>query len=188
MSRGEKNNSFSLPMENPAATVYVIYTGDSKYNLRKSIMMSMFSQIMDIVYTETIREQEGGTYGVGTSSDINHMNNEWMFLFGFDTNVEKQEYLKNRAKEELMKVVVNGVREEDFYKVKEYMLKQYDNNQRENSYWMGVLSNRVFNNNTQIGYRQALESISPKELNRFLRSLFLDNENLVEVVMCGEAK
>ena len=187
-AKGEHLNHFSIPMENPAASVYVIYSGTSDYTMRKGIMMDIFSQIMDIVYTETIREQEGGTYGVGTSADINHMNNEWMFLFGFDTNVEKQEYLKNRAKEELMKVVTNGVREEDFNKVKEYMIKQYDNNQRENSYWMGVLSNRVFNNNTEIGYRQALESISPKELNRFLRSLFLDNENLIEVVMCGEAK
>ena len=187
-AKGENLNHFTIPMENPAASVYVIYSGTSKYTMRKGIMMDIFSQIMDIVYTETIREQEGGTYGVGTSSDISHMNNEWMFLFGFDTNVEKQEYLKNRAKEELMKVVVNGVREEDFYKVKEYMLKQYDNNQRENSYWMGVLSNRVFNNNTEIGYRKALESVSPSELNTFLRSLFIDNENLVEVVMCGEAK
>jgi hypothetical protein len=68
------------------------------------------------------------------------------------------------------------------------MLKQYDNNQRENSYWSGVLTNRVFNNNTATGYKQALESISTTELNYFLRSLFLDNENLVEVVMCGETK
>ena len=187
-AKGEHLNHFSIPMENPAASVYVIYSGTSDYTMRKGIMMDISSQIMDIVYTETIREQEGGTYGVGTSADINHMNNEWMFLFGFDTNVERQEYLKNRAKEELMKVVTNGVREEDFNKVKEYMIKQYDNNQRENSYWMGVLSNRVFNNNIEIGYKQALESISTKELNRFLRSLFLDNENLIEVVMCGEAK
>ena len=187
-AKGEHLNHFTIPMENPAASVYVIYSGTSKYNMRKGIMMDIFSQIMDIVYTETIREQEGGTYGVGTSADINNLNNEWMFLFGFDTNVEKQEYLKNRAKEELMKVVVNGVREEDFNKVKEYMLKQYDNNQRENSYWSGVLTNRVFNNNTATGYKQALESISTTELNYFLRSLFLDNENLVEVVMCGETK
>ena len=187
-AKGEHLNHFTVPMENPAASVYVIYSGTSKYNMRKGIMMDIFSQIMDIVYTETIREQEGGTYGVGTSADINNLNNEWMFLFGFDTNVEKQEYLKNRAKEELMKVVINGVREEDFNKVKEYMLKQYDNNQRENSYWSGVLTNRVFNNNTATGYKQALESISTTELNYFLRSLFLDNENLVEVVMCGETK
>ncbi|MBO7317150.1 MAG: insulinase family protein, partial [Bacteroidales bacterium] len=174
--------------ENPAASVYVIYNGISDYNLRKDIMMDIFSQIMDIVYTETIREQEGGTYGVGTSASINNLNDEWMFLFGFDTNVEKQEYLKNRAKEELMKVVKNGVSAEKFNKVKEYMLKQYDNNQRENSYWNEVLTNRVFHNNIETGYKQALESISTRELNIFLRSLFLDNENLVEVVMCGEAK
>ena len=28
-------------------------------------MFSMLDQIMDIVYTETIREEEGGTYGEG---------------------------------------------------------------------------------------------------------------------------
>ena len=188
IAKGENLNHFSLPMENPAASLYVIYSGISDYNMRSDIMMDIFSQIMDIVYTETIREQEGGTYGVGTSSSINHLNDEWMFLFGFDTNVERQEYLKNRAKEDLMKVVSNGVREEDFNKVKEYMLKQYDNNIRENNYWSGVLTNRAFNINTETGYREALESISTSELNRFLRSLFADNENLIEVVMCGEPK
>ena len=150
--------------------------------------MDMFSQIMDIVYTETIREQEGGTYGVGTQGTINDLNNEWMFLFAFDTNVEQQEYLKNRAKEELMKVVTNGVREADFNKVKEYMLKQYDNNQRENNYWKQVLVQHVFDNNIITGYKQALETITADELNYFIRNIFLDNENLVEVVMCGEAK
>jgi zinc protease len=188
MSRGEKNNNFSLPMENPAATVYVIYTGDSKYNLRKSIMMSMFSQIMDIVYTETIREQEGGTYGVGTSASISSYNNEWMFLFGFDTNVEKCIYLKERAQEELMKVVNGGVREEDFNKVKEYMIKEYANDQRENNYWAGVLTSHVLGNNIETGYLRALETISMDELNLFISTLFLDNENVVEQIMTGETK
>lgn len=186
--QGNIKNHFSMPMENPAASVYVVYSGSSKYNTRKSIMMSMFSDIMDIVYTETIREQEGGTYGVGTSGSINDLDNEWMFLFGFDTNVEKQEYLTNRAKEELMKVVNNGVREADFNKVKEYMTKEYDNNIRENSYWSNVLNEYVFGNNIQAGYKEALDSITAEELNNFLRSIFLNNDNVIEVVMKGEPK
>ena len=188
VAKGQNINHFSLPMENPAASVYVIYSGIYDYNMRRDILMDMFSQIMDIVYTETIREQEGGTYGVGTQGTINDLNNEWMFLFAFDTNIEQQEYLKNRAKEELMKVVTNGVREADFNKVKEYMLKQYDNNQRENNYWKQVLVQHVFDNNIITGYKQALETITADELNYFIRNIFLDNENLVEVVMCGETK
>ena len=187
-AKGQNINHFSLPMENPAASVYVIYSGETKYGMRKAIMMDMFSQIMDIVYTETIREQEGGTYGVGTQGDINDNNNEWMFLFGFDTNVEKQAYLTERAKEELMKVVNNGVREADFNKVKEYMLKQYDNNQRENNYWIQVLAQNALGNNVEVGYKRALETITAGELNLFLRSIFANNDNMVEVVMSGEAK
>ena len=186
--KGTVNNHFSLPMENPAASVYVIYSGHSKYNIRKDILMDMFSQIMDIVYTETIREQEGGTYGVGTSGSIGNWDDEWMFFFGFDTNVEKQEYLTRRAQEELMKVVNNGVREADFNKVKEYMLKEYSNNIRENSYWSQVLTQHVFDNNIEVGYKQALETITMDELNNFLRTIFLNNDNVIEVVMKGEPK
>ena len=111
-----------------------------------------------------------------------------MFLFGFDTNVEKQAYLTERAKEELMKVVNNGVREADFNKVKEYMLKQYDNNQRENNYWIQVLAQNALGNNVEVGYKRALETITAGELNLFLRSIFANNDNMVEVVMSGEAK
>ena len=186
--KGTVNNHFSLPMENPAASVYVIYSGHSKYNIRKDILMDMFSQIMDIVYTETIREQEGGTYGVGTSGSIGNLDDEWMFFFGFDTNVEKQEYLTRRAQEELMKVVNNGVREADFNKVKEYMLKEYSNNIRENSYWSQVLTQHVFDNNIEVGYKQALETITMDELNNFLRTIFHNNDNVIEVVMKGEPK
>lgn len=151
-------------------------------------MMSMLEQIMDIVYTETIREEEGGTYGVGTSASLSATNDEWMFLFAFDTNVEQQDHLTDRAKAELMKVAKNGVREKDFNKVKEYMLKEYDNNQRENSYWKNILRNHALGINTYVGYKKALESITTSELNSFIRSLFTGNDNCIEVVMSGEVK
>lgn len=187
-ANGKISNDFTIPMENPASTVYVIYHGIEKYTLRKDIMMSMLEQIMDIVYTETIREEEGGTYGVGTSASLAATNNEWMFLFGFDTNVEQQDHLTDRAKAELMNVVKNGVREKDFNKVKEYMLKEYDNNQRENSYWKTMLRNHALGINSYVGYKQALESITASELNNFIRTLFTGNENCTEVVMSGEVK
>ncbi len=186
IAKGENINHFEVPMENPASTVYVVYSGETQYNIRRDIMMSMLSEIMDIVYTETIREQEGGTYGVGTSSSISDINNEWMFLFGFDTNVEQQAHLTNRAKEELMNIATNGVREADFNKVKEYMLKQYDNNQRENSYWMNVLVEHTYGNNLNAEYKKALESITIDELNYFIRNILTDCNNIVEVVMSAE--
>ena len=87
-----------------------------------------------------------------------------------------------------MKVVNNGVREADFNKVKEYMLKEYSNNIRENSYWSQVLTQHVFDNNIEVGYKQALETITMDELNNFLRTIFHNNDNVIEVVMKGEPK
>ena len=68
------------------------------------------------------------------------------------------------------------------------MLKEYDNNQRENSYWKTMLRNHALGINSYVGYKQALESITASELNNFIRTLFTGNENCTEVVMSGEVK
>lgn len=39
-------------------------------SLKNTMVMSIFSQILDIVYTEKVREDEGGTYGVSVSGSM----------------------------------------------------------------------------------------------------------------------
>lgn len=140
---------------------------------------------MDIVYTETIREEEGGTYGVGTSSNLSPVNNSWLFLFGFDTNPQDEKRLTERAHAELNKVVTEGPREKDFNKVKEYMLKQHAQNLRENSYWMNIIKSDVLgygDNNTD--YENIVNGITLDDMKKFTKKLF-NGKNIIEVTMTG---
>jgi len=63
--------------------------------------MSMLQQIMDIVYTEKIREEEGGTYGVATSGSIaRYPEGQTILQINFDTDPDKARALNNLVKGE----------------------------------------------------------------------------------------
>lgn len=84
-------------MKNPKVTIYKVINGNMEYNYRNQIYMDALGDIMDIYYTRTIREEEGGTYGVGTMGQITNIpNDNYLFLIAFDTNKEMYEKLLTR--------------------------------------------------------------------------------------------
>lgn len=179
------SNHFEKPMQTVTSTVYAAYVGKCKYSLENSIKLNMFDQIMDIVYTATIREEEGGTYGVGTQSVLSKETDTWMFLFGFDTNPEMQEKLEKRAIAELKTVVKEGPSEEDFNKVKEYMLKSHAENLHENKYWLGIIDtyNRYGIDNMS-NFETIVQKQTPESIRKLLKKLFA-KAAFIEVSMKG---
>ena len=68
--KGDYVNHFKRPMETPKASVVNLYSGQMDYNLENILTATMLKQVLDLVYTEKVREDEGGTYGVQTSARI----------------------------------------------------------------------------------------------------------------------
>jgi zinc protease len=148
----------------------------------------MTKQVFDMVFTRSIREQEGGTYGVGVNMSVSYYPEEYFtFLFGFDTDVAIKERLLNRAHKEIGLVIENGVSQEDFSKIMEYMQKTYTQNLRENGYWLGAISNRfLMGKDMHTTYEATLKGITPEKLNKFIKST-LTQGNQLEVIMSGKA-
>lgn len=134
------NSHYTKSMENPMVTCYMIYNGDMKYNAENLMKMQILGDVMDIVYTEKIREDEGGTYGVGVNGNLSLRPKEtFMFLIGFQTNKEMYEKLMGIAKAELQNVANNGPRPEDLKKVKEFLIKKHSEDLESNRYWMNCI-------------------------------------------------
>jgi len=133
-------NHYNKAMENPKTTCYISYNGDMEYTLENQLVMQVLSDIMDIVYTEKIREDEGGTYGVAVFGDLNNRPKE-TFDFGiyFNTNKEMYEKLMGIAIAELQNVANNGPRPEDLQKVKEFLVKKHAEDLENNRYWLGCI-------------------------------------------------
>jgi zinc protease len=87
LSIPETNNicHFSKQMQNPKASIYMILNGTMEYNYRNQLYMKALSDVMDIYYTRTIREEEGGTYGVGVMGQVSDKPKDaFLFLVAFD--------------------------------------------------------------------------------------------------------
>lgn len=184
---GNFENIFRRKMQNPKASVLNVITGNTERNLKNQIMMSMFDQLLDIIYTEKVREEEGGTYGVSAGGSIaRYPEGQTVLQIMFDTDPERMEHLNGIVLNLLKEFGTNGPLEGDFSKVKEYMNKSYTENLRENGYWLGVLRNKYFyQEENHSKYVDTLNSITAKDLQAFAKSL-LDQGNLKTIVMMPE--
>jgi zinc protease len=145
---------------------------------------------MDMVYTETIREKEGASYGVSTYGEMScYPKEEAIFQIIFDTDPAKREKMEQIVMAELQKVAKEGPRPEHLAKVKEYMLKKHLENVKENSYWVNQLLEYYFNHiDLYTGYEKLVNEISIKDVKKFAKAL-LNQGNIIEVTMTSkEAK
>ncbi len=184
MRHEEYINVFERKMENIVGTVNCGFIGKVKCNTKNMMMLSIFEQIMDMVYTSTIREEEGGTYGVGTKAVVS-LNNEWVFRFAFDTNVESMERLKDRAIKEMFKVINEDIDNEKFERVKKYMLKKANDNVKRNSFWVSELNDKaLFGSTDVLNYVEIIENITAGDVQKFVKKIFKKADKF-EVMMVG---
>ena len=188
IKKGELENIFQREMQNPKASVFNTYSGTVERNMKNQILMSMFDQILDIVYTEKVREEEGGTYGVSSAGAISrYPKGQTILQIMFDTDPEKMSHLNEIIHAVLKDIAANGPREADFAKVKEYMNKSYHENLKENSYWLNVLDTRYFyGEDTYTHYIETVNAVTPGEIKDFAANL-MNQGNRKTVVMMPKA-
>jgi zinc protease len=182
---GIQKNLFSRKMETKTASNRIQYTSyDMPYTLANNLNMEMIGRILSTRYLESIREREGGSYGVGCAGWMNrHPVPYAQLIMQFDTDPEKQEKLMSIIHEEVMTIVENGPLAKDLQKEKESMLKDFEEDLEKNSYWNTVLSMYYKNGINYItDYKAAVEAITAETVQATLKKL-VDAGNVFEVVM-----
>lgn len=178
---------YDKKMEIPMSTVMLLYSGEHKYSYENAVFMGAMTDILDIVYTEKIREDEGGTYGVSVSGGLSRIPKETFSLqIFFQTNTEIKDKLIKIATDELHSIAENGPREVEVQKVKENLLKKFAENQHENSYWSGAIETFVnYNQNNAKEYEAIVNKISVESMQKFAKEI-LKNAYRKEIVQNPE--
>ena len=160
------NSHYTKAMENPMVTCYMVYNGEMEYTMENQMKMQVLSDVMDIVYTEKIREDEGGTYGVGVNGNLTLRPKEtFMFLIAFQTNKEMYEKLMGIAVAELQNVANQGPRPEDLKKVKEFLIKKHSEDLESNRYWMNCIQTQYRDGyNPMANYEQIVNGITADDV------------------------
>lgn len=182
--RGIYNNHFSLPMETPKASTAIVYTGDMAYAPENIIKLDALGQIFRMEFTEKIREEEGGTYGVRVHQEAEKLPKEGFTLqFQFDTDPARRTGLV-----EVMDNITAGIRQkgpdaEMVQKVKEYMLKQHADDLKKNEYALrNTWQYYVHGIDLETDYVKQVNGLSTATLQQFAEQL-LGQGNRVEVSM-----
>ena len=182
---GINKNYFTRKMETKTASNRIQYTSyDIPYTLANELNMEMIGRILSTRYLESIREREGGSYGVGCGGGLNfYPVNTAYLIMQFDTDPEKQEKLMSIIHEEVNTIVNDGPLAKDLNKEKESMLKDFQEDLEKNSYWDRVLyMNYMYGINYITDYKATVEAITAESVQATLKKL-LASGNMFEVVM-----
>ncbi len=181
-------NSFKRKMETPKSMAVMIWRSDKMpYTLENQIKADMTAQILTMIYLDKIREKESAAYTVGAFGNISRLDERTtMSLIAYcPMKPEKADIALNclRSEAEGMTTTCNA---DMLKKVKEYMLKNFDDRTKTNAYWEGVVDDyRNFGIDFYTDYKKVVEAQTPETVSAFVAEL-LKQGNRVEVVMLPE--
>lgn len=185
---GDDSVRFNKQMQVPATVAYMHNFVKIKPSANK-LAYFMLKDILDLVYTEKVREEEGGTYGVGVYVEVNKYPCENVELtIQFSTDSAKVDKLMPIIYAELKNIAENGPREADLQKVKEHKRKTFADEQKSNNYWSTRLQAiQMYGKDNGATYLKRLEKIAAKDIQKAAKAL-LNSPNLKEIVQVGVNK
>ena len=188
VTMGQQKNYFSRAMETTTASNRIQYTSyDIPFTMANDLNMEMIGRILSTRYLESIREREGGSYGVGTYGYVMGLPSPRAgLLMQFDTDPKKQERLMGIIHEEVETIIANGPLANDLQKEKESMLKDFQEDLEKNTYWrQSLYMYYMYGHNNIRDYKAAVEAITAETVQETLRKL-VSAGNMFEVVMFPE--
>ena len=186
---GKVNNTFPREMKINKASNFILYSGKMPFTVQNRTIMTAIGSVLNMRYLESIREKEGGSYGVGVRGGLNNRPIcEATLMMQFDTDPEKQTRLLSIIHAEVDEIVKNGPRADDLQKVKENMLKKYTEDTENNNWWQ-VSVVRFYQDKIDLlkDYKASVDALSPELIQKTLQSL-VEQGNVLEVVMKPEVK
>lgn len=183
-AKGALTDRFAFAMQTPKTTAVTIFSGELPYTLASTMEGSMLKQILDIRYTEVIREENGGTYGVGVAFRQNDRPKASYQLFTqFDTNPEMADELMAIIVAEIQKIADNGATPEDLAKVKEFMVKQRQDDLKRNAIWLNYIDSWYINQiDLTSDYEAILNAVTERSIGDLAKKVLGDG-NIARVIM-----
>ena len=183
--KGISGKEISVEMKDPKATVFVHYFGEYPCTPENVEYLNAIQYILRMRFTETIREKEGGTYGVSVSNTLwDRPVNNYKFSMSFTCAPQKADFLKGLLYAEIEKLKSQGVTEIEVNKTKENFLKEVSEKLKSNGYIMDRLKSYV-NNGIYTPVPEyttdIFNKLDGKKIQKLAKDIFKDD--VVELVM-----
>jgi len=189
LRKGVFEDRFEITMEAPKVSVFQFYNAGFKNTTEDRLVLNATNYILNMLYTDTLREEEGGTYGASADCDFFIQPTLASFLYvAFDTNKNQAPSLEKLCRKGFKDLAEKGPSDDYFNRTIEFFKAQVPQQRISNNYW---------SNNIVKYYRYGLDS--DKEIEGAINALtkekianqakaFLESGNYSTVVMSPAEK
>lgn len=174
-----------LKMEDPKTSVRITYKNDHEYSIKASIIASTLSDILQLRFTETLREEEGGTYGANVSANVSKRpKQEASVSVSFDCNPDKGQSLIEIVHQEIKKISEGEIQQLDLDKTLTNYLKERKQQKDYNSYdmsWLTTFYREGYDLNDKKNFEDIINALTKADIQNFTKTL-LENSKSYEIV------
>lgn len=185
-AKGDITNRFTKKMETPQTTLLSVWTGPIKLSVKNDAVMNILGTCVAEIYLKKIREELGAAYSTSADGDITRGADDktyYVLESSFPIKPEMTDTCLQIVQDVLEDVAANGPAEESITKAKEYMLKTFTQNQRENGYWMGRIAGILrYKYDSSKDYEAIVQGITVKDIQQMAKSI-LKKRNRIRVIM-----
>ena len=182
--KGKVVDVFDQKMETPLTTVLQVYSDYRPFTVKEQTLASAVSYILDQIYTDTLREDEGGTYGASTVANARKdPNGRYLLQVYFNCKPALAEKLRALAQDGFRKLAEEGPTDEQFTRTVEHFKKNVPESRINNSYWLSDIL-RYFRNGYDYDkeWEAAVNGLTKESIRDAAAKLY-NSGNFVEVVM-----
>ena len=184
---GNFTRTFKKKMATPLANVSIYYTADVPFSAKADLELDFLNRVLQIAYTDSVREEKGGTYGVRVAVNFDKDDHPTaMMRISYNADPTRYEELNPIVYQQLQNIADNGPLASSMDKVRKYLLKQYDQMAITNDYWNYVIWHELEDGvDFDKDYKKMVSEVTAQQVQHMARQL-LASKRRIEVTMLSE--
>lgn len=181
---GRKEVIYPADMQTPKSTVLQVYNARVPYSAEKDAALDAISYILDMRYTQSLREEEGGTYGASAIAQFNRRPyNVALVQVYFDCKPALCDKLRELAVKGINDLANGGPTDEELNMAKLNLQKNIPESRQTNRYWENCIESfYIYGEDVDKDREAAINALSKELIQNTLKEI-LAAGNFIDLVM-----
>ncbi len=184
---GTSVHKFTKKQATPLANVSIYYTADVPFTPQSDLELDFLKRCLSIAYTDSVREEKGGTYGVSVDFELDKDDQPNATLsISYNADPNRYNELNPTIYQQLKNIAERGPLASSMDKVKQYLVKQYAQAAITNDYWSYIIWHEL-DDDTDFDrdYCKMVEQMKAEDVQRMAQKI-LAAQRCIEVTMLSE--
>lgn len=170
----------------PISKIMLTFHGPYEWNRENNHRVLSLCDTLNIRLREVIREEEGGTYGIGAyPSYTRYPHPHYLVQIYFATDPARTDELIGKVLEVTRSMQREELDASYVTRIQETQRQEFEQNLRQNGYWLSVLKHAVFHGRelkSILALPEYIDELSTGELRDAARR-YLDEETMVQLIL-----